>query len=53
MPDLWRELEVDDRRVHTEPLDPEERKKYESQPNPFIRNNYPDNVIAEPYKGNR
>ncbi len=53
MPDLGRELEVDDRAVHTEPLDPEERRRYESQPNPFVRNNYPDNVIAEPYQGAR
>ena len=30
MPDMYRELEEDDRKVHTEPLDPEERKRYES-----------------------
>jgi hypothetical protein len=30
MPDLNRDLEEDDRRVHTDPLDPDERKKYEN-----------------------
>jgi hypothetical protein len=35
MPDMNRDLEEDDRRVHTDPLDPEERKKYENMPDPF------------------
>lgn len=30
MPDLYKELEEDERRLHTDPLDPDEKKRYEN-----------------------
>mmetsp|Transcript_22222 Transcript_22222/g.16640 ORF Transcript_22222/g.16640 Transcript_22222/m.16640 type:complete len:103 (+) Transcript_22222:224-532(+) len=35
---LDRDLEEDDRRVNTDPLDPEKLEEYLSRPNPFLRN---------------
>ena len=52
MVDLNRDLEEDPRRVHTDPLDEDDKKKYEGIPNPF-RNNCIDNCYAEPYKNER
>ena len=51
MGNLHRDLEEDERRVNTEPLDKKGKKKYENQPNPFSRNDdpeYPNNCIAVP-----
>lgn len=50
MTDLNRDLEEDDRRVNTEPLDPEKKKAYLSKPNPFPRKDdpeHPNNCYAE------
>jgi hypothetical protein len=50
MIDLNRDLEEDDRRVNTEPLDPEKKKAYLSKPNPFPRKDdpeHPNNCYAE------
>ena len=38
MTDLNRDLEEDDRRVNTDPLDEEKKKYYMNKPNPFMRN---------------
>ena len=52
MIDLNRDLEEDDRRVNTDPLDPEKKKSYLSRPNPFIKGDddpeHPNNCYAEP-----
>ena len=37
-----REMEEDPRHIMTDPLDPEDKLKYENHPNPFIRN--PKNI---------
>lgn len=51
MPDLNRDLEEDERRVNTEPLDSKQRKKYDKWINPFEREEYFDNCYAEPGTG--
>jgi hypothetical protein len=54
MSDLNRDLEVDERRIETEPLDEKKKKIYENRPNPFPKNEdpeYPNNCIAVPGKG--
>jgi hypothetical protein len=38
MKDFNRDLEEDERRVHTDPLDEESKKVYANKPNPFLKN---------------
>ena len=53
MTDLNRDLQEDERRVHTDPLDEEDKKLYANRPNPFLKSNdtdYFNNCYAEPGK---
>lgn len=47
MTDLHRELEPDDRRVNTDPLDEKQKKKYDKWVNPFAREEFFDNCYFE------
>jgi hypothetical protein len=47
MTNLNRDLEEDDRRVNTDPLDSKQRRKYDKWVNPFAREDYFDNCYAD------
>ena len=51
MTNLHRDLEEDDRRVNTDPLDSKQRKKYDKWVNPFEKEDQFDNCYAEPGDG--
>ena len=47
-PDLNRDIEEDDRRIHTDPLDAKDKKIYDNKPNPFIKH-YDDEFFNNCY----
>ena len=47
MTNLNRDLEEDDRRVNTDPMDSKQRKKYDKWVNPFAKEDFFDNCYAD------